>query len=185
MTQTGKNSISSLNSTPLSCLMERIPLTEACKQKEVVQRVIFLIGQQVKVSYNNPSQGLNCRSRTFNKSAWCRCHLPLQSITCRDFASSWHLPSAVNKEVLEAGAPVWNQSCISSSYPCQNEREITLHGNWVKGRELCGKGLRSFNRPATNNYRNTTWNTIRWQIGYVWKTTTQPGSQISAGLGVI
>lgn len=49
--------------------MEKKLLTKACKQREVVQRVIFLIGQQLKVSYKIPSQGFNCPSRAFSKSA--------------------------------------------------------------------------------------------------------------------
>lgn len=72
MPKTGKDSISSLNSSPLRCLMERKPLTEACKQREAVQRVIFLIEKQLEVSYNIPTWGINCLSRAFNKSHPCR-----------------------------------------------------------------------------------------------------------------
>lgn len=49
--------------------MERKPFAEACKQRTVVQRVIFWIGQKLEVSCHIPSQGFNRPSRAFNKSA--------------------------------------------------------------------------------------------------------------------
>ena len=57
MPKTGKDSISSLNSSPLRCLMERKPLTEACKQREAVQRVIFFDRKAVRGELQYPYLG--------------------------------------------------------------------------------------------------------------------------------
>ena len=42
--------------------MERKPLTDACKQRSGTESD-FLIGWQLDMSHNIPSQGLNCPSR--------------------------------------------------------------------------------------------------------------------------
>lgn len=63
--KTGKNSISSLNSTPLSCLMEGKPLMEACKQREAVQRVIFLDRAAVRGELQYPFSGIKLPQQGF------------------------------------------------------------------------------------------------------------------------